>query len=56
VAADEDSGTIDPEKSLAKLGSIAYVAGIAPSKIQLYEVMEDRSWVKIAHNKSTLAL
>jgi hypothetical protein len=47
VAADEDSKTTDAAQSLAKLGSIAYLAPITSSKIRLSQRMEDREWINL---------
>lgn len=47
VAADEDSGETTGEKSLERLGSIAYLATIPASKIDLYEIGTDRGWERV---------
>lgn len=48
MAADEDSGETDPAKSLARLGSVAYVGNIPPSKIRLFEVSSGSGWERMA--------
>jgi hypothetical protein len=47
--ADEDSGEKDPVKSIERIGSIAYVGSISPSKIKLaYQIEDgDRDWTKV---------
>lgn len=47
VAADEDSKQTDAAKSLARLGSIAYLAPIASSKIKLVQHMKAGAWVDL---------
>jgi hypothetical protein len=48
--ADEDSGETDPVRSIERIGSIAYVGTIPPSKITLaYQIEEgSRDWTKVA--------
>lgn len=48
MAADEDSGEIDPAKSLARIGSVAYITNIPSSRIELFETIVDRKWVRMA--------
>jgi len=45
VRADEDSKSTDPEVSLAKLGSIAYIKAIDPMDIELMLVKDQDRWV-----------
>jgi hypothetical protein len=48
MAADEDSGETDAAKSLARLGSVAYVGDIPASKIRLYEKSVGSRWERVA--------
>lgn len=48
MAADEDSGERDPAKSLARMGSVAYITEIPSSRIELFETIVDRKWVRMA--------
>jgi hypothetical protein len=45
VAADEDSRETDPTKSLARIGSIAYLGDIPASKVQVALTIELGAWV-----------
>jgi hypothetical protein len=48
VAADEDSKETDPWKSLDRMGSIAYLGSIPPSKIDPYLTTDGQNnWVPI---------
>jgi len=47
VAADEDSKQTDAAKSLARLGSIAYLAPIPAHRIKIIQRMQDREWVDV---------
>jgi len=47
VAADEDSKETDAAKSLARIGSIAYLAPIPANRIRVCQRMQDREWVDV---------
>lgn len=48
MAADEDSREASPEKSLEKLGSVAYLGAIPPAQIELSEQGIGSRWEKVA--------
>ncbi len=47
VAADEDSGETDAAKSLARIGSIAYVGEIPASKIRIAYALPGHTWEQL---------
>lgn len=48
VVADEDSHSANPEVSLQTLGSVAYVAPIPASRVEMFEYLVDSGWTKTA--------